>query len=85
MVVLDFSYEGLNKASSLRMHLWSNAVTVLKNHPINGAGVRSYRYAYAKYAEEGDPYVRNGTGMIYALNCCWKWDRRPVLLAWEGW
>ncbi len=67
MAVLDFSYEGLDRAGSLRMHLWSNAATVLKNHLINGAGVRSYRYAYAKYAEANDPYVSpDGTGMIYA-------------------
>ncbi|MBT9567913.1 MAG: O-antigen ligase family protein, partial [Thiobacillus sp.] len=57
MAVLDFSYEGLNRASSVRMHLWSNALTVMKNHPLNGAGVRSYRYAYAQYAEANDPYV----------------------------
>lgn len=66
MAVLDFSYEGLNYAGSLRMQLWGNASTVFQNHPINGAGVRSYRYAYAKYAEKSDPYVTNGTGMIYA-------------------
>lgn len=46
--VLDFSYEGLNRASSLRMYLWRNAAIVLENHPINGAGVRSCRYAYTQ-------------------------------------
>jgi hypothetical protein len=67
MAVLDFSYEGLDKASSLRMHLWRNALTVMENHPVNGAGVRSYRYAYAQYAEVDDPYVNpDGTGMAYA-------------------
>lgn len=67
MAVLDFSYEGLNTASSLRMHLWRNALTVMENHPLNGAGVRSYRYAYAQYAEADDPYVNpDGTGMAYA-------------------
>jgi O-antigen ligase len=67
MAVLDFSYEGLNRASSLRMHLWRNALTVMENHPLNGAGVRSYRYAYARYAEPGDPNVNpDGTGMAYA-------------------
>lgn len=64
---LDFTYESLNQASSSRMHLWNNALTVLENHPINGAGVRSYRYAYAQYAEPDDPYLSpDGTGMIYA-------------------
>jgi len=64
---LNFTYESLNQASSSRMHLWNNALTVLENHPINGAGVRSYRYAYAQYAEPNDPYLSpDGTGMIYA-------------------
>ena len=64
---LDFTYESLNQASSFRVHLWNNALTVLENHPINGAGVRSYRYAYAQYAEPNDPYLSpDGTGMIYA-------------------
>lgn len=67
MAALDLSYEGLNTASSMRMHLWRNALKVMENHPINGAGVRSYRYAYAQYAEAGDPYVNpDGTGMAYA-------------------
>lgn len=61
------NYESLDAASSFRLHLWSNAIIVMENHPINGAGVRSYRYAYAKYAEANDPYVSSdGTGMIYA-------------------
>lgn len=64
---LDFTYESLNMASSFRVHLWKNALEVLKNHPINGAGVRSYRYAYAEYADLDDPYLSlDGTGMIYA-------------------
>lgn len=67
LAALDFSYESLDAASSFRLHLWNNALAVLQNHPINGAGVRSYRYAYAKYAEPNDPYLSaDGTGMIYA-------------------
>lgn len=57
MAVLDFGYEGLNRAGSLRLHLWSNALTVLERHPVNGTGVRTYRY----------PSVNSdGTGMAYA-------------------
>lgn len=63
----DLTYEGLDKAGSRRMHLWNNAVAVLQNHFVNGAGVRSYRYAYARYAAPDDPYVgADGTGMIFA-------------------
>jgi O-antigen ligase len=47
--------------------LWRNAVNVLESHPFNGAGVRSYRYAYAQFAEAGDPFMNpDGTGQIYA-------------------
>ncbi len=64
---MDFSYEGLDAASSLRLHLWRNAATVLENYPVNGAGVRSYRYAYPQFAEVGDPFLSpDGTGQIYA-------------------
>jgi len=64
---MDFSYEGLNAASSQRLHLWRNALTVLEHYPVNGAGVRSYRYAYPQFAEAGDPFLSpDGTGQIYA-------------------
>jgi hypothetical protein len=64
---LDFSYEGLNAATNLRMHLWSNSLKVIENHPVNGIGVRAYRYAYVKFAETDDPYITpQGTGMAYA-------------------
>ncbi len=64
---MDFSYEGLNVASSQRLHLWHNAFAVLENYPINGAGVRSYRYAYPQFAEPGDVFLSSdGTGQIYA-------------------
>lgn len=64
---LDFSYEGLNAASSNRLHLWKNALTVLENYPINGVGVRAYRYAYPQFAEAGDPFMNpDGTGQFYA-------------------
>ena len=64
---LDFSYAGLDAASSSRVLLWSNAVKVLEQHPVNGAGVRSFRYAYPQFAGKGDPFISpDGTGQIYA-------------------
>lgn len=65
--VLDFSYAGLETASSERMHLWSNALMVMESHPVNGAGVRAFRYAYPQYAKPGDIFLSpDGTGAIYA-------------------
>ncbi len=64
---LDFSYAGLETASSERMHLWVNALAVLEQHPVNGAGVRAYRYAYPQFAKPGDIFLSpDGTGAIYA-------------------
>lgn len=64
---LNFSYAGLETASSERMHLWENALMVMESHPVNGAGVRAYRYAYPQYAKPGDSFISpDGTGAIYA-------------------
>lgn len=64
---LDFSYAGLETASSARMHLWSNALRVIESHPVNGAGARAFRYAYPEVAEPGDIFLSSdGTGAIYA-------------------
>lgn len=64
---LNFSYAGLETASSERMHLWENALMVMGSHPVNGAGVRAYRYAYPQYAKPGDIFISpDGTGAIYA-------------------
>ena len=64
---LDFSYAGLETASSERMHLWNNALMVLENHPVNGAGARAFRYAYPQFAKPGDIFISpDGTGAIYA-------------------
>lgn len=67
IAALDFSYESLNAASSMRLNLWTNALNVLESHPVNGAGVRAYRYAYPQFAEAGDPFMNpDGTGQFYA-------------------
>ena len=65
--VLDFSRAGLEAASSSRVLLWINAVKVLEQHPVNGAGVRAFRYAYPQFAGKSDPFISpDGTGPIYA-------------------
>ncbi|MEW5966684.1 MAG: O-antigen ligase family protein [Pseudomonadota bacterium] len=67
LAALDFSYEGLNTAGSMRLQLWNNALSVLESPPINGVGVRAYRYAYPEYAQSGDIFISpDGTGAIYA-------------------
>lgn len=62
-----FTYEGLNDASSGRLQIWANATRAFLDHPVNGVGVRAYRYAYPLYAPPGDIFVgADDTGAIYA-------------------
>jgi O-antigen ligase len=65
------SYEKVNAASSSRLTLWKGALRVMHHHPVNGAGVRAFRYAYPMYAPAGDPLLYKNdagevTGEIYA-------------------
>jgi len=57
LVGFDGSYESVNKASSSRLPLWSTAYKMFKENPVNGVGVRSFRYAYPDYASQDDPFV----------------------------
>ncbi len=67
LAALDFSYAGLETAGSLRLHLWRNALAAMEDYPVNGVGVRAYRYAYPHYAKPGDIFIsEDGTGAIYA-------------------
>jgi O-antigen ligase len=40
-----------------RLPIWRTAARMIAAHPINGVGVRGFRYAYPTYAEPGDPWV----------------------------
>lgn len=57
LVGLDGSYEAINQASSSRLPLWTAALNMFADNPINGVGVRSFRYAYPDYATADDPFV----------------------------
>jgi O-antigen ligase len=56
-VGFDGSYESVNKASSSRLPLWETAYKMFLDNPVNGVGVRSFRYAYPEYASANDPFV----------------------------
>jgi O-antigen ligase len=53
----DGSYDSINKASSSRLPLWETAYRMFIDNPVNGVGVRSFRYAYPEYASSDDPFV----------------------------
>lgn len=44
-------------SSGRSMHIWPTALRMIEAHPVNGVGVRAFRYAYAQYAAAGDTFV----------------------------
>lgn len=51
-----------------RVPIWHTAARMSAAHPINGVGVRGFRYAYPDYASPGDPWVdaASHTGAAHA-------------------
>ena len=49
--------QSLDAALSGRMDIWRTSVAMFEAHPINGVGVRAYRYAYPAYAPPNDHFV----------------------------
>ena len=62
----------IDKALSNRWSLWKTAARMIEAHPVNGVGVRAFRYAYTEYAGQCDSMVnpdiktRKLTGAAYA-------------------
>jgi O-antigen ligase len=62
----------IDQALSLRWTLWKDAFAMIEAHPVNGVGVRAFRYAYPEFAQPGDIFVstdeKSGrlTGAFYA-------------------
>lgn len=46
---LKGDYHSLNRASSGRIQIWHNCLSIIKDHPLNGVGARNLRYVYPKY------------------------------------
>ncbi len=62
----------IDRALSNRWTLWKVAVNMIGAHPINGVGIRAFRFAYPEYAAprddmvKPDPITGHITGAAYA-------------------
>lgn len=62
----------IDQALSLRWTLWKDAFAMIDAHPVNGVGVRAFRYAYPEFAQPDDPFLSineasgRPTGAFYA-------------------
>ncbi len=62
----------IDQALSYRWTLWKDAFAMIDAHPVNGVGVRAFRYAYPEFAQPDDPFLSideasgRPTGAFYA-------------------
>lgn len=52
-----FDVQTADFALAGRVPIWHTALRMVAAHPINGVGVRAFRYAYPEFAQPGDPWV----------------------------
>ena len=52
--------EALDHALSYRLPIWRAALSMIAANPVNGVGVRGYRYAYPEHAPGDDRFVFEG-------------------------
>ena len=57
---------GLDRALSGRLRIWEAAVCMIREHPVNGVGVRGYRDAYAGCAPQLGPPAWGNGGALHA-------------------
>jgi len=57
LAITEGTSAALDEASSLRLPIFSNALAMYRDHPINGVGVRAFPVAYLEYAAPDDPHV----------------------------
>ncbi len=57
LLVLHGTDQSLDTALSGRLDIWHASVAMIAAHPVNGVGVRGFRYAYPHYAPADDHFV----------------------------
>lgn len=51
------THRGLDEALTGRLDIWHDSLKMIAAHPINGVGVRAFRYAYPQFAPANDHFV----------------------------
>ncbi|HJU38068.1 MAG TPA: O-antigen ligase family protein [Tahibacter sp.] len=67
LLALQGSPDAVDYALAGRLRIWRTALEMVEEHPVNGVGVRGFRYDYAEHARPGDDFViADGTGAMHA-------------------
>ena len=57
LLALNGSEQAVDEASAGRVRIWTTAARMSIAHPLNGVGVRAFRFAYPHYAGANDSFV----------------------------
>ncbi|APG06474.1 polymerase [Luteibacter rhizovicinus DSM 16549] len=57
MPALSGTSEGVDAALTGRLDIWTTSLRMFAAHPVNGVGVRGFRYAYPAVANLGDHFL----------------------------
>ncbi len=57
MLALHGTNQSIDAALSGRLDIWHTSIRMIAAHPVNGVGVRGFRYAYPEYAQANDHFV----------------------------
>ncbi|HEX7814240.1 O-antigen ligase family protein [Dyella sp.] len=57
LVVFQGSNAALDTALTGRLDIWRTSLKMIEAHPVNGVGVRAYRYAYRQFAPPSDHFL----------------------------
>lgn len=61
----QMSFVAWDEASSYRLTLWNTSLSMVAANPLNGVGVKGFRYAYPEYAAPDDYYLsENEDGQV---------------------
>jgi O-antigen ligase len=67
LAVFSGDRAGLDEALSGRLSIWHAAIGMIRDHPVNGVGIRGFRDAYDQYAEADDFWLSKGQhGALHA-------------------
>ncbi len=68
LLVLEGDAASVDQALGWRLPIWRTGLSMAAEHPINGVGIRGFRYAYADFARPDDRWLggRNNTGAAHA-------------------
>ncbi len=70
LLVLHGTDHSLDTALSGRLDIWHASVAMISAHPLNGVGVRGFRYAYPRYAPADDHFVVSGEACGVGAGAC---------------